>query len=89
MRTKKLAYCETITAGPETPWHIRPVFKGVDTLSLCGEEIGWDLNTVVSVQSIMRLGSSVCSRCADEAYIWLLHERRPGLLRRVKNKVHL
>lgn len=84
----KLVYCETATAGALTPWHIRDLNKGVDSDALCGREIAWDLNTSVNFRSILRLGSSVCHRCADRAMILIPLEEKPGFLQRVKNRLH-
>lgn len=46
----QFSFCETITAGPETPWHIRELTSagrklggGADTLSLCNKKVSWDL----------------------------------------------
>lgn len=45
------AYCETITAGSTTPWHVRELTAkgkrlsgGADTRALCGRQVSWDLN---------------------------------------------
>jgi len=39
----KYSFCEGVHAGPQSPWHIRPLTKtgqkfggGIDTLTLCG-----------------------------------------------------
>jgi hypothetical protein len=53
--TKKYAFCETVTAGPLSKWHIRklsdkgPKFGGgADTLSLCGTTITWDIDVKIT-----------------------------------------
>ena len=69
------AFCEPVTAGPHTRWHIRKINKalcltgGIDTPSLCGKVIpigpergalgGWDLNVKITDH---HLGHS-CPEC--------------------------
>ena len=98
MMKSKLVYCESVHATSVSPWHIRETTEaglklggGIDAPALCGRNLhsGWDLNTEVSVQSIFRLGPSVCSGCADEAYVWFLRHHKPGLLKRVKTRLHI
>lgn len=75
-----LAFCERVTAGPFTPWHIRRV--GVEGLKLgggapdtvlCGAELrhGWDRELAVDTASVERLlrpddkgRTAVCVACA-------------------------
>ena len=42
--------CESVTAGPTSRWHIRPLTRrgklfggGADTPALCGRKVSWDL----------------------------------------------
>jgi len=58
------AFCESVTAGPKAPWHIRKVATilkltgGIDSSSLCGKVHpsgpewghlgGWDVNVKIS-----------------------------------------
>ena len=44
------SFCETVTAGPLSRWHIRPLTRrgkllggGADTPALCGRKVSWDL----------------------------------------------
>lgn len=72
--TAPLSFCETATAGPRTPWHIRRL--GPDgrkpggihppATSLCGRVVAWDLPRMVTPETI-RGGPWVCPRCAAEA----------------------
>lgn len=54
---KLLSFCESIHAGPTSPWHIRAREEdmplkfggGIQTTSLCGRvKTGWDLEVPVS-----------------------------------------
>jgi hypothetical protein len=66
-----LAFCESVTASPFSPWCIREVTShgkkfsgGVDTSSFCGRvkvPLGWDLDVEVTSE---RLESShICKNC--------------------------
>lgn len=61
------AFCETITAGGASPWHIRklsdrgPKYSGgADTPALCGREVAWDLRANITPFRIARC----CRKCA-------------------------
>lgn len=61
----KYAFCETVTAGGTTPWHIRPLTSkgykyggGADTPALCGREVAWDLGVEVDASR-----ERTCQRC--------------------------
>lgn len=70
------AFCESITAGSQSRWHIRPLTKagrktggGIDTAGLCGRpqvRLGWDIATWdVTEESLAKLGADgVCPACA-------------------------
>lgn len=65
----KYSYCESITAGGYSKWHIRPIKKklclggGIDTDSLCGHVKsklnGWDLNVRITDKNI----HTACQMC--------------------------
>lgn len=62
-------FCETVTAGPLQPWHLRPpgtkgrcLGGGAGTPSLCGREVAWDIGIVATTEAIGR--HSTCPRCA-------------------------
>ena len=64
------AFCETATAGPRTPWHIRKLGAkglklggGADTPSLCGRTVAWDLKVEITEHHL----EHNCRKCA-EAY---------------------
>jgi hypothetical protein len=70
------SYCETATAGPMPPWHIRsrPVNEplriggGIRQEALCGRDLGrgWDIGgREVTVEDIQRLARAVCPGCAQ------------------------
>jgi hypothetical protein len=60
------AFCERVTAGPTSPWHIRQLTDkgkklggGADTPSLCGSKMAWDVNVDITEH---HLGHS-CKEC--------------------------
>ena len=64
------AFCETATAGPRTPWHIRELTAkglklggGADTPSLCGRVVAWDLRVAIAEYHLKH----ACQGCV-EAY---------------------
>lgn len=61
------SFCETVTAGPQTPWHIRTVTDtglhlggGADTPALCGRVVAWDLRVEITPHHL----SHACRECA-------------------------
>ena len=83
------AFCESVAAGPLSPWHIRPLTEvgrktsgGIDTPSLCGHVTpktnGWDLESVevknYPLDGVRDGRRLVCKKCAD-AYKALLKHR--------------
>ena len=66
----KYSFCEPVMAGPNSAWHIRELTGvgrklggGADTKSLCGREMGWDLDVELSEHHL----SHACKECV-EAY---------------------
>ena len=69
------SFCESITAGPLSRWHIRPLTSvgkklggGADTPALCGRTVSWDLNSPVAqfVADVRHgAGSGVCPTCLE------------------------
>lgn len=62
-------FCETVTARPLGPWHIRPAGNkgrcpggGADTEALCGLEMAWDLEVDITPH---HLNHSACTRCRE------------------------
>jgi hypothetical protein len=62
-----ISFCETITAGPDTPWHIRRLSKkgpkyggGADTKALCEREVSWDLRVPMTK---FHLSNNTCRKC--------------------------
>lgn len=68
----RFAFCESIHASSESPWHIRELSKhgkklggGVDTPSLCGliqKGKGWDLETDINE---FHLTNGCCPKCFE------------------------
>jgi hypothetical protein len=63
----KFSFCETATAGPLSPWHIRKLTKagrklggGADTAALCERAVAWDLNVPISDHHL----AHCCKACA-------------------------
>lgn len=78
-RSPRYAYCETVSAGPDTPWHVRQLTDagmkrsgGADTPALCGREVAWD-TIEVDLERVVRnhrrpTGTlRVCAKCGDAA----------------------
>lgn len=70
------SYCETVTAGPMAPWHIRartadqPLRPGggIRGEALCGRNLngGWDIpGREVTAADAIVLGFDVCSGCSE------------------------
>jgi hypothetical protein len=66
------SFCETVTAGATTSWHLRKLTDigrklggGADTPALCGRKISWDLTVVVRRFEIAsgRIAPKVCREC--------------------------
>lgn len=63
------SFCESTFAGPNSPWHIRPLtMKGrklggcADTDSLCGRAMAWDLRTLIDNHHL----THACKSCVME-----------------------
>ena len=61
------AYCESIYANGETPWHIRKLTKkgkrlggGADTKALCGRYVAWDLTKPFDQDEVSKKPDSRC-----------------------------
>lgn len=66
----KYSFCESVTAGPLSPWHIRTLTEkgqklggGADTVALCGRTVCWDLKVDLSTH---HLNNSACKKCVTE-----------------------
>jgi hypothetical protein len=66
------SFCEIVTAGANTPWHLRQLTEagrklggGADTPGLCGREVSWDLSLPVRRFEIAsgRIAPIVCKEC--------------------------
>lgn len=61
------AFCETVTAGPLSPWHIRVIPDGearkfgggATTPALCGRVVAWDLEVGITPHHL----THACTRC--------------------------
>lgn len=63
------AFCESITAGAFTPWHIRKLTKqglklggGADTPALCGRVVSWDRKVSLTPEHL----ADCCQKCKAE-----------------------
>jgi hypothetical protein len=72
------AFCEPVTAGSFSRWHIRPLTLqgrkeggGADTPALCGQKVAWDLGNPDVAATLAR------DRAQDPE---LLHEYCPNCL---------
>lgn len=76
MKTR-YAFCEAVTAGSQSRWHIRPLTKvglklggGVDTPSLCGHvkpPYGWDLYVKIDEEHHLPYACPECVKLYREA----------------------
>ena len=62
----KDSFCESIGAHWNSPWHIRPLTSngksmggGVDTQSLCGRKMSWDMKPDVNPHQLRH----ACEQC--------------------------
>jgi endogenous inhibitor of DNA gyrase (YacG/DUF329 family) len=67
-RTVKYSFCETATAGPNTPWHIRRLTEvgrmlggGADTSALCDRNVAWDLGVEIDNHHLPHY----CQKCKE------------------------
>jgi hypothetical protein len=65
----KYAFCETVTAGGRTPWHIRKLTDkghryggGADTLALCGRKVSWDVDVEITEHHL----THSCKGCVEQ-----------------------
>ena len=70
------SFCETTTAGPTTPWHIRPLTDqgrklggGADTRALCGRAVSWDLNVPLTTAPITQNHLGHCCQVCREIFL--------------------
>ena len=63
------SFCETVTAGPASRWHIRKLTSvgqkfggGADTKALCGRTVSWDLKSTVEPKAALDHG---CRECCE------------------------
>jgi len=61
------SFCEAATAGPLSPWHIRPLTAvgrklggGADTIALCGRTVSWDIQVEIDSGHL----THCCTACA-------------------------
>lgn len=61
------SFCESVTAGPCTPWHIRPLDDagikpggGATTRALCGRQVAWDVMVEIAPY---HLENNTCPDC--------------------------
>ena len=72
-RRVNYSYCESVVAGPRSPWHIRQLTEqgqkfggGADTSALCGRVVSWDLQVPIAPQNI-HFACKECRRLHEEA----------------------
>lgn len=63
------SFCETATAGPMAPWHIRELTDkgrklggGADTPALCGRAVAWDLQVDMTLHHLKHC----CVQCKKQ-----------------------
>jgi hypothetical protein len=68
--TPAYSFCETVTAGSSSKWHIRLLTRfgkklggGADTPSLCGRKVAWDLSVELTP---FHLEHNSCKTCLAE-----------------------
>lgn len=66
----RLAFCEFVTAGPQSPIHLRVLSGagyfpsgGADTMSLCGHQVAWDIPGIVNEATLA--DPRTCRRCVS------------------------
>ena len=71
MNKIRFAFCESVNATGTSPWHIRQLTTkglkiggGTDTKSLCGREMGWDLEVKITSHHLNL--NHCCSKCAEK-----------------------
>ena len=64
----KYAFCESLGAHWNSPWHIRPLSElgkkmggAADTLSLCGRKVAWDMKPDVNPHQL----HLACEHCRE------------------------
>jgi hypothetical protein len=62
------SFCEAVTAGSASRWHIRPLSNkgrkpsgGADTAALCGRQVSWDVNCNIHPAAL----AGACLVCAE------------------------
>lgn len=70
-KTNKPSYsfCESIFAGPNSPWHIRVLTEkgiklggGADTPAICGRTMAWDLKVDITNHHL----THACKKCVTK-----------------------
>jgi hypothetical protein len=66
VKTAGYSFCESINAGPDSPWHLRKLGSagrklggGADTPALCGRTVSWDLAVDINLHHL----EHCCQRC--------------------------
>lgn len=83
-----LAWCETVTAGPTTPMHLRWTTTGLhrgggaDGPALCGREVAWDTSETTPQQVLDSVPHQhetfrICLRCLEGLSAPDLNEATP------------
>ncbi len=69
MPPSSFSFCERVTAGPTSPWHIRSLTElglklggGADTDGLCGAKVSWDLSVKIEDHHL----AHCCKKCVEE-----------------------
>jgi len=64
------SFCESIAAGPNARWHIRPLTQrgkklggGADTPALCGCQVAWDIDVEITEHHL----NHSCPPCVEIA----------------------
>ena len=64
---RQYSFCEAVTAGSNSKWHIRPLTTrgrmlggGADTPALCGRQVSWDVRAQINELGLQ----GACPTCA-------------------------
>jgi len=71
MKTENYRFCETVTAGSRSRWHIRELSAigakysgGADTPALCGRQVSWDIPCNITASQV-----EGCCKACREAFL--------------------
>jgi len=83
MPVAEFSFCESSSAGPQSPWHLRELTSegrklggGIDTRTLCGRvRAGWDLEVELTP---FHLHTNTCKDCLERYQNLVAGSRKSG-----------